>query len=700
MGFSPPINRGADGRRASDPGDHGAGTIDLATGVHPIDVRMSPHRALCPVPLDRVRMRAGVLAERRAVLFQRGLLAQHAELEASGRIDNFRRASRSERNTPFRGRYYNDSDVYKWLEAACWARGSRVSSVVGAPVVESATDHIDGLCKVIIAAQDVDGYLNTYFTFERAAERFTNLRDKHELYCAGHFIQAAIAHNRATGEGELLAAAVRLADHMVDVFGPAARDGVPGHPNVEMALVELYRTTRDPRYLEQAARFLSRRGRGLIGGDAYHQDHLPFRDQPVFVGHAVRALYLAVAAADLCLEGHDDGLGAAVENLVDTMVASQLYVTGGVGARHDGEAFGEPHELPNARAYAETCAAIASIFLYQRLLLSTGRARYADLIERALYNAVLVGASEDGTEFFYHNPLADDGRHRRQRSFDCACCPPNFARLIAALPSYYYAVSDAALWLLQYGDSEARVTVPGAATVVVEQRTHYPWDGHVELRLELSAPLTLRLRIPEWHRGPLAVTVDGRRAPECRTVDGWLSLPLSPAKDCSAPGVDRARSVVFELAMPPRAVQADPRIAENRGCMALMRGPLVYCVEQADHAGVALGGLRLTDPSGLRVVRQPWDDFLAADVTPGVTPTASRAAAASAAPVVTLVGAATAVPEDSTPRFYRPRPGVADVDENLGGRDGAVEARTKLVAIPYFLWAHRSAGAMRVWLRR
>ncbi|MBS7618163.1 glycoside hydrolase family 127 protein, partial [Candidatus Bathyarchaeota archaeon] len=417
-----------------------------------VDSSQSPYSLLKPVSVDSVKLKDGFWAPRIKTLIEVTLPTQYELLEETGRIDNFRRTA-GKMETEFKGLFFNDSDVYKWVEAASYALAydgdSRIERIVNSVITD------------IVDAQDPDGYLNTYFTFERRAQRWTNLRDMHELYCAGHLIQAAVAHYRATGRRTLLDAGVKLADHILSIFAPGKRQGTPGHPEIEMALVELYRTTRRSAFLDLAKSFIDNRGKGLIGGSLYHIDHKPFRELDEIVGHAVRSVYLNCGAADVYMETGDGSLLRALERLWQNMVNCKMYVTGGLGSRYEGEAFGENYELPNRRAYAETCAAVANVMWNWRMLLVTGKAEYADIMELALYNGALAGIGLDGETYFYVNPLVDRGLHRRSRWFDCACCPPNIARLIASISGYFYSTSRDGIWIHIYATSEASIEFNG-----------------------------------------------------------------------------------------------------------------------------------------------------------------------------------------------------------------------------------------------
>ena len=411
---------------------------------------------------------------------------------------------------PYQGRVFNDSDLYKWLEAASWAlvRGPN-------PGLERLVEQGIALAE---GAQQADGYLDTYYSLERASERWSNLRDNHELYCAGHLMQAAVAHHRATGSERLLRVATRFADLICTEFGPPGsgrRHGIDGHQEVEMALVELYRETGQRRYLEQAAYFVEARGHGLLEGGwfgrTYFQDHAPFRALERMAGHAVRALYYVCGVTDLYLETGDRSLLDALERLWTRMVARQIYLSGGVGSRHDGESFGDDHELPNGRAYTETCAAIGSAMWCHRMLAATGAGPLRGPARVDAPQRVLPGWSIDGRSYLYVNPLEDDGGHRRQPWYHCACCPPNLARTIASLPGYVYGTRDDALFVHLYAQGTATVEL-GGRTVLVTQRTRYPWDGRVELQVDGEGEFALHLRVPGWVGDGSALSVNGETA--------------------------------------------------------------------------------------------------------------------------------------------------------------------------------------------
>jgi len=616
-----------------------------------VDTTASPHARLRPVPLGAVRLSDAFWEPRRRINREVTLASQYRRCEATGRIDNFRRAA-GKIQRPFQGRYYNDSDVYKWLEACAFALADGPD-----PEVERM---MEAVVREIADAQEPDGYLNTYFTFELAAERFSNLKDKHELYCAGHLIQAAVAHHRATGRATLLDVAVRYADHLCAVFGPDGRVGTCGHQEIELALVELYRHTRERRYLEQARLFIDRRGQQppVIGGSPYHQDHTPFRELSEVVGHAVRMVYYCCGAADVVLESDESEYRAALERLWSSMVHRRMYVTGGIGSRYEGEAFGEDYELPNDRAYAESCAAIGSAMWNWRMLQLTGEARFADVLENALYNGMLPGLSLDGEQYFYQNPLSDTGKHRRTPWFECSCCPPNIARVLASLPAYFYSTSESGLWLHLYGESRVEARV-GDDVIALRQSTRYPWDGDVLLTVEQApdAARSLFLRIPGWSSGAL-LSVNGEA----------VHLAAGPGEYAEVRRPWRAGDEVrLHLPMPVVHVTCHPHVISNAGRVALRRGPLIYCVEQVD------------------VAADPRDLLLAPDATLTATWEPNLLGG-----VVTLHGIAQVQPPavEWTQALYACEP---------ASRPTATPV--ELIAVPYYAWANRTPGGMAVWLR-
>jgi uncharacterized protein len=615
---------------------------------------------LRPLGPSRARIVDGFLAERQRVNRQRTIPHGLAQLRRSGTLENLRLAAGGD------GRYrasadsagftfpFLDSDVYKWLEAVGWELGRAAD-----PDLAAAADEAIGL---VAAAQRPDGYLNSYVQVVGGGTPHTNLAWGHEFYCVGHLIQAAVAWHRALGDDRLLAVAVRAADRIDKEFGPTGREGVDGHPGVEMALVELTRVTGETRYLALAARLLDLRGRGLLGegrfGAAYWQDHQPVREAATVAGHAVRQLYLDCGAVEVAVELGDRDLLAAVRRRWHDLVRTRTYLTGGMGSRHRDESFGDPYELPPDRAYAETCAAIAGVMLGWRLLLATGEAGYADAIERAVYNGVLPGVSLSGTGFFYVNPLqrrtdrayAPPGHGERAPWYACACCPPNLMRALASLEQYLATSDDTGVQLHQYASAELRAQVPGGP-VRLAVRTGYPWQGRVTVEvLEAPArPWTLSLRVPGWCRSAV-LTGPGGTGPRAAAA-GYAEL----ARPWRA-----GDAVVLELELPVRVTEPDPRVDAVRGCVAIERGPLVYCLESADL------------PPDTRLEDLRWD--------PGRAPaTVPRPDLGDG-----LVGIQLPL-----------RRGPAGQGAAGAGADGLSAG-----AVPYFAWANRGAEAMRVWIPR
>lgn len=618
-----------------------------------VDTSQSPFARLRPVPVTAVTLSDGFWAPRWRINRDLTLPSQYHLLEETGRLDNFRRAS-GKIKRDFKGWFFNDSDVYKWLEGLAWTLALDPD-----PALAKMAD--DTIAEIGLAQQP-DGYLDTYFMFERAAQRWSNLPDLHELYCAGHLFQAAVAHQRAMGSRRLLDIAVRLADHICATFGPreaGKRPGTCGHPEIEMGLIELARETGETRYLEQALYFINMRGQGLAGGDVYRQDHKPLREFDRMEGHAVRACYLNSGATDIYLETGEKALINTLERQWRTLVERQIYVNGGLGPRYEFEAFGMDYELPSARAYCETCAAIAGIMWYWRMLAIDGDARYADLLETTLFNAILPGISLDGKSYFYVNPLSSEGKHPRQPWYACACCPPNIARLIASLPGYFYSRTNDGIYVHLYAGSEAAISLPDGRSIELIQNTHYPWDGNVEIEVVGDGEFALWLRVPGWAQNGAELTVN---------EDPVEALPGTYAEIRRTwHGGDTVR---LYLPMPVRRMESHPYVLENNGRVALMRGPLLYCVEEADHPGADLRNLIL-----------PGDSALAASY---------RADLLGGA--VMLVGRGLVA---------RPDPGWDwQLYRTVEAASVPDEARpVEITAIPYFAWANREPGAMQVWLK-
>ncbi|SEG88421.1 hypothetical protein SAMN05444920_106238 [Nonomuraea solani] len=590
---------------------------------------------LSPIDPAKAEIVGGFWARRQRVNREKTIPHGFGRLQQSGALGNLRLAAGGQ------GRYeaaadtggstfpFLDSDVYKWLEAAGWelARGAD-------PALTAAAEEA---IEIVTAAQRPDGYLNSFVQVVKGGVPYGDLAWGHEFYCVAHLIQAAVAWHRGLGDDRLLTSATRAVAHIDAEFGARGRPGIDGHPGIEMALVELARVTNEERHLKLAERMLGLRGHGLIGpgrfGAHYWQDHEPVRQAATVAGHAVRQLYLDCGAVDAAVELGDAELLAAVRRRWSDLARSRTYLTGGTGSRHRDEAFGDPYELPPDRAYNETCAAIASVMLAWRLLIATGEPEYADAIERAMYNGVLSGISLSGEEFFYTNPLQRRthraaepvDHHRRAPWYPCACCPPNLMRLLSSW-HHYLATSDTdGIQIHQYADADLTI-----GDVRLAIRTEYPWQGRVTVHvLETpNRPWTLSLRVPAWSRsvsGPVA-----RHARRWRPGDS-VTLDLDPVVRVTSP---------------------DRRADAIRGCVAVERGPLVYCLEAVDAPAAAeLEDLAWDGSRRPREVPRP-------DIEPS------------------MIGV-----------------DVPVIDLNAAPRENLTAG-----AIPYFAWANRRVEAMRVWI--
>jgi DUF1680 family protein len=624
--------------------------------------------ALRPLDAGRARITGGFWHERQQRNRLAGLRAGHAQLEESGTLDNFRRVAGAVQGEAS-GMIFQDSDVYKWLEAVAFELGREDDDEL-----RSLAREVTG---IIAGAQLEDGYLNSVHTLRHSAEeRYTNLAWNHELYCYGHLIQAAVALARSAGEEQLLEVALRIVDHLRTLFGPGLRQATGGHPVFEMALVELHRLTGRPEILDLARFFLDVRGKGerfddVNPGPGYFSADVPVRETVTVEGHAVRALYLFAGATDVAIEDRDEELLARTEAVFADLMATKTYVTGGMGARWDWEAFGDPFEMTTDRGYAETCAAIGAIQWAWRLLLATGKPRYADAIERLLFNAFLAGVSLAGTEFFYVNSLqlregarADEGRsiaHGRRGWFACACCPPNVMRTLASL-DHLVATSDAnGLQIHQY-TSGTWSAGEGADALTVTTETAYPHSGAVRLRIDAAPEQARRLslRIPAWSRGGARLTIDGAETtvPAADEV-AVIERVFSPGEE-----------ITLELDLRPRFVGAHHRLDASRGSVALERGPLVYALENEDQEG----GVTVDD----------------AAVDPAAVPEPG-------APLPALDGA---VPLRVAGSVVRSSPAAGAWPYPVhGGPDAALEHTAHTwTAIPYFAWGNRGIAPMRVWI--
>ena len=632
-------------------------------------------RELTPVLQTQVQIRDGFWGERLRVNRETTLPIEYEQCKSTGRIDAFR--LRWKPGDPDPPHVFWDSDVAKWVEAASYS----IATHPDARLEKKLDDVID----LIAAAQQDDGYLNVHFTVVEPEKRWSNLRDWHELYCAGHLMEAAVAHYESTGKRTLLDVMCRYADYIDTVFGrtPGKKPGYPGHEEIELALVKLYRATGRSKYLALAEYFVNERGRTphyftrearargesqaqhRHGGYEYCQAHLPVREQKTAEGHAVRACYLYAGMADVAAETGDRDLLSACRAIWKNIVEKRMYIHGGIGSTRFGERFTMDYDLPNEEAYAETCAAIALVFFAHRMLQIEPDRRYADVMERALYNGVISGVSLDGARFFYDNYLASfPGTHRftgqkppvRQEWFGCACCPPNLARLLASLGQYVYSHTARSVFVHLFVNGQVTLQLGGQEVTLI-QKTRYPWAGDVQIDVAPASPaaFTLAVRIPGWCEDA-RVTVNG----ETVETDAGLRKGYVRIRRRWEQG-DR---VELRLPMPVTRVESHPSVRHNGGRIALQRGPIVYCLEEKDN-GKNLSDVLLPGRSRLTVKTG----------TSGLL---------KGIPVI--VGQA----------FRR------DTREWKGALYQTNRSELhpcEITAIPYFMWANRGEGEMLVWIR-
>ncbi len=647
--------------------------------IYPID----------PVPFTEVKVNDAFWSPRLEASRDVTIPLAFSKCEETGRYDNFVRATKPDSTYVVGGFSFDDTDVYKTIEGA--------SYLLKAYPDKELEAYIDSVLVLVAAAQEPDGYLNTARQMNpwhphpwMGPERWTSVEDlSHEFYNLGHMIEGAIAHYEATGKRNFLDIAIAYADCVYENIGdgPGQLSLVPGHQIAEMALAKLYRTTGNPKYLEQAKYFLDKRGRTEVRSE-YSQSHLPVTEQTTAVGHAVRAEYMYSGMADVAAMTGDSTYVAAVDRIWEDIVSSKLYITGGVGSRHEGEAFGEAYELPNASAYCETCASIGNVFTNHRMFLLHGDSKYYDVLERTLYNALLAGVSLDGGRFFYPNPLESDGSHERQPWFGCACCPSNICRFIPSVPGYVYASEGKNLYVNLYMSNSLTHRLNGQE-FSLSMQTYYPLDGGVKITIgeNHAGKFTIKLRIPGWARGEVVpsdlysfVDMEGYQ-PGVNGTDGYKIVATeygllgaartdhSLAKEAEN-GTVETESADFSVmlngepvsgkiengyfcinrrwkegdelqiffSMEPRFVKAHPAVEADRGKMAVEMGPLVYCAEWPDNQGdVREAKLSLSAPVGIE---------------------------------------------------YMP--------ELLGGVNMISVGDVQM--IPYYAWNHRGAGTMAVWL--
>jgi len=637
---------------ASSPAWRDQGILNLAKSLH---------AKLHSVPVHAVTIESGFWSPRRDTNVSSSIPSMGKLLEANGRMDNFRRLT-GRSSAAQRGPVYSDSDIYKWIEAAGFALQSSERPELRAVVDKDIHE--------IVAAQQADGYLNTYYVLEHAAQRMEPKTQQHghELYNIGHLLQGAIAYYRATGDRTLLDAGIRFVNEfLLPNFGPGLdqRPLFSGHPEMELALIELYRITGDKRQLELAGY--------LLAGDAriqfkpenyvYHFCGIPFTSRTHLEGHAVRAMYACCGATDYYLETGDQTYWKTLNVLWKDLVSAQMYVTGGVGARSDGEAFGDPYELPNATAYGESCAAIGNMMWNWRMLAATGEAKYADVIERALYNGINSGMSLSGTLYCYRNPLAFDpsgGDKIRNEWYDTTCCPPNLERTLASLPGYFYSTSGEGVYVHLYDNSLLDWHLENGTGLKVRQKTNYPWDGSVEVAVAPAEPseFTLFLRIPGW-TDTAKVAVNGKTVASA-TAGQYLPIRRRWSS---------ADTVTLHFNMAPQILEANAQVTENNGRVAVQRGPLVYCMEQIDQpAGAALKDVALDT----RSTNAKFEEKFEKDLLGGIL-------------VLRHPGAVYEESADRSGLYF---------SHNAPPRKSHP---ARLTFIPYYAWANRVQTAMQVW---
>lgn len=663
--------------------------MPMQTNFGPVDNQKSKESWLRTLPYASVQITDGFWANQQWLNRTVSLLHGYKMLEKAGNLKNLRIAAGLDTGE-FAGYWFADSDVYKWLEAVAWELGR-------APEAELAAMGDEA---IVLAeqAQEASGYLNSHYQIVKPAAKWTDLDHGHELYCAGHLIQAAVAYKRALDDDRLLTISLKFLAHIDEVLVQSDREETCGHPEIEMALVELYRLTGEKRHLELAQIFIDRRGQNQMRGHAgygavYQQDHVPVREANEVAGHAVRQLYLTTGVTDLYMEQGEPALIAAMHRLWDDMTQHKLYVTGGVGSRFDGEAFGAPYELPSDTGYCETCAAIASLMWNWRLLLLTGERRYADLFERTLFNGVLSSPGMDGKRYLYVNQLQvrngrfgslGAGSHVRTSTdtgaggirlrpawHTCACCPPNVMRLLSSLGHYLATANKSGVQIHQYATAQLDVVVQGEPVQIVME-SEYPWQGQITLTMNVapSLPWALSLRLPQW----------------CRKYNVWLNgdaVDIQP-DDNGYLTIERSWQVGdvvrLDLHMEPVFVVPHPRIDVLRDCVSIQRGPLVYCFEAHDQPD----GLDLLD-----VAVVTGEALLETAVSTSL-PSSSRSVQAVSLPdeVVAIQAAGHLRPTTWGGALYLP----------LEQRPQEDVLPVKLTAIPYFLWGNRGMESMRIWV--
>jgi DUF1680 family protein len=616
---------------------------------------------LAAVPFSEVEFSDNFWAER--IKTNRTVTIPHAlaKCEETGRISNFDKAA-GHLEGEYEGHFFNDSDLYKIIEGAA-------HSLQLHPDAE-LEKYVDSIIDKIAAAQWEDGYLYAFYSVPKRQpeKRWTDTRVKHELYCAGHFFEAAVAYYQATGKKKALDVAIRFADYIDSVFGPDKKRDIPGHQEIEIGLVKLYLQTGNEKYFKLAKFFLDERGhaRGRELYGEYCQDHVPVIEQTEAVGHSVRAGYLYSGMADVAILTGEESYVTALDRIWQDVVGKKLYITGGVGATGKGEAFGDAYYLPNEKAYCETCAAIANVFWNHRMFLLKGDAKYIDVLERVIYNGFLSGVSLEGDKFFYKNRLASSGNQQRKSWYSCACCPSNIVRFIPQIPGYAYAVYSGAVYINLFVGSSTKIELPKTGkSLKLKQQSNYPWDGDIKITVEPKEPaeFEIRIRIPGWAQNKpvpsdlysflkdsdkqITLTINDKATP--LNIDkGFASIRRKWQKG------DVIRLV---LPMPIRRVLSDERVRENKDRVALSRGPIVYCTEGIDNSG-SVHNIALRDSVVLK--SEYRKDLLGA--------------------VTVLTGCVLA--------------------REAAGGGLTVGWERDFTALPYYAWAHRGKEPMAIWLAR
>ena len=626
-----------------------------------------------PIPFPAVRLEGKFWHERLETVLDRTVPSQHKKLGEYGILDSLKLHNpppplRFPRHSNgFTVQVFWDSDVGKWIEAASYALAHRRDADIEAKI-EAAVDDLE-------KAQAPDGYLNCWYLGREPENRWTNLRDNHEMYNAGHLLEGAVAYFQVTGRRRFLDIMERYLDHIYSTFGtePGKKRGYDGHEEIELALMKLYYLTGEKKHLDFAAYMINERGRtdphyfdiereAREGGDSkqryvfanyeYSQSHKPVREQDKVVGHAVRAMYLYTAMADLAAELNDAALKRACEVLWDDVMETKMYVTAGLGPSAHNEGFTHDFDLPNQTAYAETCASVALIFWAQRMLHLDLDGKYADILELAMFNGALSGLSRDGEHYFYANPLESDGTPTRWDWHTCPCCTMNVSRLVASVGGYFLSASDDGVAFHLYGGIASTVDV-GGQQVALREVSNYPWSGDIRISVDPETPAAfdVKLRIPGWCHGA-TVSVNGQKV-DAKADKGYVTIHRTWAK---------GDTIALDLPMPAQRLYSHPGVIMNASRVALKRGPLVYCLEEIDNPGGRVQRLKIKRGAALEVKTDQ-------NLFDGV---------------VTLKAPATAIDEGEWTGLYRTRP--------------PAEREASLTAIPYYLWANRGQGSMVVWI--